>query len=72
MQQVTFSGRGLNHCKRCGSVPAIETWHSGGFMCMIRCSNPDCYFPGDYPRGRNIEAVKAEWNELHCKGGKNE
>ena len=54
----------LKPCKRCGKNSAkVEIWKSGGYMCMVKCSNPDCPVPEEgYPTGRNVEKVKEEWN----------
>lgn len=54
----------LNPCRYCGkSNIAIERWSSGGMMYMCKCNNPDCPVPTDgYPKGRNLEKVKEEWN----------
>lgn len=48
--------------RRCGWKAILETWSSGGFMCMVRCTNPDCFHPEDYAKGRNPEKVIAAWN----------
>ena len=55
----------LNPCRICkGTKIIVETWSSGGFMCMVKCNNPDCQVPDDgYPTGRNLDEVKAEWNQ---------
>lgn len=30
---------------------------------MVKCNNPDCPVPPDsYPTGRDLKAVKEEWN----------
>ena len=54
----------LKPCRYCGkSNIAIERWSSGGMMYMCKCNNPDCQVPMDgYPKGRNLEKVKEEWN----------
>lgn len=57
-------GTKLKPCWICkGNKIIVQTWSSGGFMCMVKCNNPDCPVPGDgYPTGRNPDEVKAEWN----------
>lgn len=53
----------LNPCQLCGRKPIIEHWSSGGLMYMVKCNNPDCPVPPKgYPKGRNLEKVKEEWN----------
>lgn len=54
----------LKSCKLCGTKPKTEIWNSGGCMYMIRCPHLDCPVPVDgYPKGRNLEEVKQEWNK---------
>ncbi|MCI8692598.1 MAG: hypothetical protein HFH91_07635 [Lachnospiraceae bacterium] len=59
-----MSGIKLKPCRICkGNKIVIETWSSGGFMCMVKCNNPDCPVSDDgNPTGRNPDEVKAEWN----------
>lgn len=54
----------LKPCRYCkGTNIKIEKWSSGGFMCMVKCDNPDCPVPPEgYPTGRNPEEVTEEWN----------
>lgn len=54
----------LKPCPLCGWTNIkIETWSSGGKMFMCKCNNPDCQVPTNgYPKGRNLEKVKEEWN----------
>lgn len=54
----------LNPCRYCEkSNIVIERWRSGGMMYMCKCNNPDCPVPTEgYPKGRNLEKVKEEWN----------
>lgn len=55
----------LNPCKHCGKTNIkVEGWSSGGFMCMVKCNNSDCPVPPEgYPKGRDLDKVKAAWNE---------
>lgn len=60
-------------CPFCGGKAIIETWSSGGKMYMVKCNNPDCYHPENYPRGHNLlESIK-EWNGMakNMIGGEN-
>lgn len=53
----------LKPCPLCGKNPITESWASGGIMYMIKCGNPDCAVPAEgYPSGRNLIAVREEWN----------
>lgn len=53
----------LKPCRLCGRKPIIERWLSGGMIYMVKCNNPDCPVPPDsYPTGRDLKAVKEEWN----------
>jgi len=52
----------LMPCRRCGWKAKLETWSSGGFMCMAKCTNPDCFHPEDYAKGRNLNKVISAWN----------
>ena len=52
----------LKPCRRCGWKATLETWSSGGFMCMAKCTNPDCWHPEDYAKGRNPHKVISAWN----------
>lgn len=55
----------LLRCK-CGRMPIIEYWCSGGAMFMVKCPNPVCDVPPDgYPTGQNLQEVKQEWNRRH-------
>lgn len=63
MRRVAFEDAGAKPCKRCSHQPVIETWRSGGFMCMVKCNNPDCFYPDDYVKSRSIETAVKEWNE---------
>ncbi|MBD5463969.1 MAG: hypothetical protein HDR24_13105 [Lachnospiraceae bacterium] len=58
-----------NPCRICkGNNVVVETWRSGGFMCMVKCNNPDCPVPDEgFPTGRNLEEVKEEWNRRNQK-----
>ena len=57
-----MTGTKLKPCRICkGNKIIVETWSSGGFMCMVKCNNPDCPVPDyGYPTGRNLDEVKAE------------
>ncbi|MCI8429949.1 MAG: hypothetical protein HFI16_06790 [Lachnospiraceae bacterium] len=60
----------LKPCRICGGNRiVIETWLSaGGFICMVKCNNPDCPVPDNgYPTGRDLENVKEEWNRRQDK-----
>lgn len=53
----------LKPCPFCGKKPVLERWSSGGFMCMVKCCNPDCPVPPNgYPSGRKIDEVVIKWN----------
>lgn len=69
MRQVTLKNRKLKACKRCGHQPIIETWRSGGFMCMVKCNNPDCFHPDDYVKSRDVDNAVKEWNERMGENG---
>lgn len=57
----------LKPCRICGKQQIkVEVWSSGGYMYMVKCNNPDCPVPENgYPKGRNLEKVKEEWNGLN-------
>lgn len=52
----------LKPCRLCGKRAIIEHWSSGGPMYMAKCSNPDCFHPEDYAKGRRPEKVIDAWN----------
>lgn len=53
----------LKPCPLCGRKPGIEKWYSGGPMYMVKCNTYDCPVPvTSYPKGRDLEKVKEEWN----------
>ena len=47
----------LKPCRYCrGTNIKLESWQSGGHMCMVKCNNPDCPVPPEgYPTGRETE-----------------
>lgn len=51
------------NCPYCGKKPIIEHWSSNGRMYMVKCNNPDCLHLDMYPKGRNLDEVKAEWDK---------
>ncbi len=53
---------GLKPCRHCGRKAIIEHWSSGGAMYMVKCNNPDCWYPESYPRGNSLPKIIAEWN----------
>ena len=53
----------LKPCPFCGGKAITERWASGGIMYMVTCGNPDCDVPAEgYPSGRNLIAVREQWN----------
>ena len=53
----------LKPCPFCDKNPIIEHWCSGGWMHMVKFSNPNCPVPDKgYPTGHSLEEVKREWN----------
>lgn len=56
-------------CKRCGVKPVLETWHSGGLVCAVRCDNPDrgdgCDWKFDYSKSNNLADAIRKWNEVN-------
>ena len=59
----------IETCRFCkGTNIKLETWSSGGYMCMVKCNNPDCPIPPEgYPTGRDPEKVMEEWNRRQCQ-----
>lgn len=55
----------IKPCRVCkGTNIKIEKWTSGGKIYMVKCNNPNCPVPFEgYPKGRDLEDVKAEWNK---------
>jgi hypothetical protein len=63
MGKVRMEMGKLKPCPFCGGKAITERWASGGIMYMVKCSNPDCTVPAEgYPSGRNLTAVREQWN----------
>ena len=59
----------LKLCKKCGVVPILEMWNSGGLWCAIRCNNPDrsdeCDDKFYASMSHSPEETIKKWNELN-------
>ena len=63
MGKVRIEMEELKPCPFCGEKAITESWASGGIMYMVKCGNPDCDVPAEgYPSGRNLIAVREQWN----------
>lgn len=61
--------RNLKVCKRCGVIPILETWYSGGFKCAVRCKKPDrgdgCDWKFYRTISRSVEDAIQKWNDIN-------